>query len=416
MPEARARSLRALDDFLARAVESGVLVADRAPPAIAVPGAPAMMADEEWYSPAPELEQVVLRELHGRRALREVAKETRELLGARSVSDVTLALQDGDLSRFARVFALRRLPRRVPARTAAEWLRVTVCEPFDAQWFVATFEDSALTTAIQVLAESLSAPARCDVLLDWAKNQLGLARDEDERRLLSSVLRQHALLRGDAGAADGVVGLPRETALGLEAAGSFLRGDLGGAQRALSELLQTLARGRPECGAITPLLALLLAARDDAPSRAEAKRWTAAGKSDAERAAGRAFRTLLKYLGQPEGTHRRIDAYQLEANAGAWEVLLLAYTVQLHLGAAATRASWAVLVARKAALWNQLGYGWIARQASMLARELSAEYWERTLAELGVKAFHRAGGAVALGSSVAEAGVEEDAGGAVGDR
>ncbi|HEX3593911.1 MAG TPA: DEAD/DEAH box helicase, partial [Polyangiaceae bacterium] len=88
----------------------------------------------------------------------------------------------------------------------------------------------------------------------------------------------------------------------------------------------------------------------------------------------------------PAGTHRRIDAYQLEPNAGAWEILLSAYTVALHLDAPATRASWSVLLARKAVLWHGMGYDWLARQTVRLSRDLSARYADETLAELGAVA------------------------------
>ena len=100
--------------FLARASESGLLLPDRAAPAITFAAA---TVDEEWFAVHPDYEQIALRVLHAKDLLRDVARLTRELLEARSVSDVTIALQDGDLVRFERAFAQRRLPRRAPPRT-----------------------------------------------------------------------------------------------------------------------------------------------------------------------------------------------------------------------------------------------------------------------------------------------------------
>ncbi|HEX3593557.1 MAG TPA: hypothetical protein VHU80_00605, partial [Polyangiaceae bacterium] len=261
-----------LDIFLARAVDERLLVPDRAAPAILFAAA---TAEEPWFSVSPEYEQLLLRDLHARHALRDVALALRDLLGARSIGDVTLALQDGDLERFTRALAVRRLPRKAPPRSAAEWLRVTVCEPFDAAWFTGVFGPSATRVATRVLEDGLEAPGECDALVAWTRTQSTRLDGDDERVALASVLQQHALLRGtgEARAAD-VVGLPRETALGLEAAGRFARGELGAAQRLLDELLAKVSARRratsPRCSAVTPLLALLLAARNETDATAEA--------------------------------------------------------------------------------------------------------------------------------------------------
>ncbi|HVW28693.1 MAG TPA: DEAD/DEAH box helicase [Polyangiaceae bacterium] len=379
----------ALDDFLASAVASGLFVPDRAAPAILFAAA---LADEPWFALHPDYEQLALRELAARRRLREVALELRDLMGARSVADIPLAIQDGDLDRFARAMAVRRLPRKSPPRTAATWLRVAVCEPFDAEWLARVFGADATRVAARVLAESLDVAAPCDALLAWARGRLEAARgrgaDDGEARL-ALVVSTHAILRGEALAPSLFTSeLPAETARGLEAAAWFVNGDAARAQTLLDTARAAHGgrRARREAlgfGAVTPLLALLLAARDDAAARADAKRWLAEGATDAERAAARAFRRLLDYLAQPAGTERRLDAYALGPDAGTWETLLSAYTVHLHFDAPPLRASWAAVVADRALAWHAIGYAWLARQALTLARELDREHAARVLAERG---------------------------------
>src|SRR5512139_3704257 len=125
-----------LDAFLAGAVSTGLLEEER--PAPAVPFAAAASQDR-WFSLPAAFEQLVLRELHARHQL----------------GDLALALQDGDLARFERAVAVRRLPRRAPPRSSTEWLRAAVCEPFDADWLLRTFGPRALAVAARVLHESL---------------------------------------------------------------------------------------------------------------------------------------------------------------------------------------------------------------------------------------------------------------------
>lgn len=375
------------ESFLARGTESGLLVADRAPPAVPFAGA---LAEERWFSVHPDYEQLSLRELHRRGQLRAVAGILRDVLGARSVGAISLSLQEGDLEKFSRAIAAPRLPRRGPERTAAEWLRLSICEPWDPEWMEEVHGDAALPVAVRVLRESLDAPSPCDALFEWVKAHAASSRTEEARVTLASTLRQHALLRGTHGAPAGPApALPRETALAFEAAAYFASGDAAAAHRTVQELLASGGgrggrAGTVQCGAVAPIVALLAASRDEPEALAAAKRWVGTGTTEADRATARAFRTLLKYLELPEGTHRRIDAYQLDAGAGAWEILLYGLTVHLHLEAPATRASWATLVTRKAVRWHEAGYHWLARQALMLARDLSAEYSAQALADLHV--------------------------------
>src|SRR5262249_32559141 len=121
-----------------------------------------------------------------------------------------------------------------------------------------------------------------------------------------------------------------------------------------------------------PILALLLVGRDTESARSAAKQLLSGSTA-------RAFRTLLRYLEKPSGEHRRIDVNQWAASGSAWEGLLAALTVHLHLQEPWARASWAREVARRAIAWRNAGYEWIARQALFLANALSPEYCEREL-------------------------------------
>ncbi len=321
----------------------------------------------------PRFEQLVLRAVAERGELTDIAEETRALLETRSVSHIALALQTGDLGEFLRRVALRRLPRTLPYPSAAEWLRASVCTPFDPEWLERTWGTRASELATRVLREALDGPCAVHGLYEWMLERRE-AIDDDE---LGCALAEHAFLRGEEVLLDELAG-PRQ---GYRAASRFLLGDVGAAQKLIDRALGRSKRSPLDSyGAVAPLLALLLIARDDDASTANAKRVIAAG----DPGAARALRTLLKYLAQPGVAHRRIDVHQLEANTGAWELLLTAFTVELHLDQPWARASWAQHVARRAIEWRNAGYAWLAKQALLLAHALNAEYCARELTEHGV--------------------------------
>jgi len=315
-----------------------------------------------------QYEQLVLRNVP---ELSEIAEETRASLETRSVSHIALALQCGDLNEFLRRAALRRLPRTLPYPTAAEWLRASVCSPFDAEWFERTWGSRAAEIGTRVLRDSLDGPSAIGPLYDWLRERRE-SIDDDE---LDCALAEHAFLRGDAVLLDELAGARQ----GYRAAARYLDGDLQAAQQLIDRTVGRGKRPLDAYGAVAPLLALLLVARDTDAAIATSKRFFAAGASDGDRGAARAFRTLLRYLAQPGIEHRRLDVRQLDPNAGAWEILLSAFTVELHLDQPWARASWAQYVARRSIEWRNAGYTWLAKQGLLLAHALSAEYCAKEL-------------------------------------
>jgi superfamily II DNA or RNA helicase len=320
-----------------------------------------LVVGSKELSIAAEYEQLVLRRAMELGVLAHVVDETRAILEGRSQSHVAFALQTGDLTAFDRAAAMRRLPRAVPFPSAAEWLYAAICRPFDAAWMERTFGDRTREVVERVLRESLSGPIECDALYAYAR----------DHEIDDGLLAQHAALRGEA------IGETSHDA--YRAVACFVEGDLVAAQRVIDRAFEGALHGGVKrsafasYGAVAPILALLLHARDDEAARAAAKRLLSTGSSDV----ARAFRTLEKHLAQPAGEARRIDIPR--EGAGAWEILLGAYTVHLHIDVSWTRAGWAQHVTRKAIEWNRAGYRFLARQALLLAKGLDAEYCAREL-------------------------------------
>jgi superfamily II DNA or RNA helicase len=382
---------KALDAWLKHNVASGLLLSVAPTRALSLTSAPSR---ESGYAVHPDFAQLVMRELQRSGALQNIALATHGLLGGRSVSDLALALQLGDFRTFTRRFTVERLPRQIALRTAAEWLRVSICEPFDEVWLRATWGDEANAVATRVLRECLDTATPCQALHAWLTARYAELSEGDEQVELAELLCEHAVLRGNPEAIPTfTLHLPRGTALGHAAAWAFLLGDLPLAQARLDELFGVAVRGPvdgatrrgplPQCGSVSPILALLLCARDSEAATALAKRLLAVGTSEGERAAGRAFRLLLRYLEEPETEHERIDVHDVAADAPLWETLLVAHNVQLHQKPPETRARWAQHVVRRALAWRAAGYAWIARQALTLARELNADYAQQEIERLG---------------------------------
>ena len=106
------------------------------------------------FSVHPDYEQLVLRRLASTGKLGEIAVAMRKLLTVRSVSDLTLALQTGKLDDFQRRYATRkRAPESGPS-TRAEWLRRSLCEPFDPAWLTEIWGADAERVASLVLANA----------------------------------------------------------------------------------------------------------------------------------------------------------------------------------------------------------------------------------------------------------------------
>ncbi|HEY0466442.1 MAG TPA: hypothetical protein VGC79_19665, partial [Polyangiaceae bacterium] len=69
----------------------------------------------------------------------------------------------------------------------------------------------------------------------------------------------------------------------------------------------------------------------------------------------------------------------------AWEILILALTVNLHSPDKWARANWSQEVLRRARDWQRAGYAFLARQAFFLAQMLNEEHFSQELQRLELK-------------------------------
>ncbi len=337
----------------------------------------------------PDYEQLVLRQLAESGELERIAAVLRVLLSARSVSDLTLALHSGGLDEFQRRYAARKRPPESAASTRAEWLRRSLCEPFDALWLTRAWGDDALRVSTLVLEECLIGPARCDELYAWLAARSEATPEAEADPALSSTLYQHAVLRGELERVPRLVPLVSSPQRRLfSAAVRFVEGNLPDAQQRLDAGLTSSSKRQqiPDSGALAPLFALLLCARDDDDGRAAAKRVLSAARGELNRGAQRALRTLLRHLSEPPEEQRRLDVHQLPSDVGAWEILILALTVHLHSPDKWARANWCQDVLRRARDWQRAGYAWLARQALFLAQMLNEQHFASELARLELPA------------------------------
>ena len=362
--------------FLDTSTASGLLVTVAAPGSMSLAPAPR----EPMFAVSRHLEQRVLRRLSSSE-LSSLANETHALLEGRSVSDVTVALQSGDLRALTVRAAAPRLPRVVAARTEAEWLRAAVCEPFEPVWLARVFGERAVAVAVRVASECVDEALACDAVIAW----LSARADDDD---VARVLAEHAILRGDAARAlEVAASLPVADRLGLTIAARFVEGDLAASRPLLAWAREggtgkALGQGKiapPRYGAVAPLLALLALADDSASATTVAKRWVSTGTTEGARGAARALRALVRDLAEPGDHHPRIDV--LRAGRGAWETYLSALTVSLQPTRPSSRASWAVHLVERALTWDAAGYAWLSRQALLLAGELDREHAARALSQ-----------------------------------
>jgi len=336
------------------------------------------------FSVHPDYEQLVLRHLASTRELNEIALGMRRLLTIRSVGDLTLALQAGKLSDFQQRYAARkRAPESGPS-TRAEWLRRSICEPFDPEWLTRTWGSDAERGTSLVLAECLIGPTPCEELYGWLERRSEAAGDDADPELCA-VLYQHAVLRGQLSRVARLVPLvSSDVRVAFGAAVRFTEGDLASA---LGKLEQLQAGGRkratlPDCGGLAPLLALLSCARDTEDGRATAKRLLSASEGELGRGALRALRTLLRHLSEAPEEQRRLDVHQLSPEIGAWEILILALTVHLHTADQWARANWCQDLLRRARDWQRAGYEFLARQGFYLAQMLNERHFAQELQRL----------------------------------
>ncbi|HYO97572.1 MAG TPA: SNF2-related protein, partial [Polyangiaceae bacterium] len=366
--------------WLARARGTGLLVAGRAvrPLVLSASGR------EPGYALHPELRELVLRKLASEQRLESIALATRALLTVRSVSALSVALQKGQLERFRRQFAAQSAVPDADPTSRGEWLRSSLCEPFDPQWLTHTFGRDAVPAACLVLEESLLGPSHCEELYTWLMQQAE-ASDGSQAHAsrTDSLLAQHAILRGTPGRLGTLLPrLPKPLAHAFLAAARMTAGEPLQAQAALDECAVASSGGGrvhrsagakarlPDAGAIAPLISLTLCARDDAEARVAAQRWMKAAVGESNRGAARALRTLLRTLSEPDLEQRRIDVHQLDASAGIWETLILGLTVHLQSREEPARANWSRHLLQRAVQVRAAGFGWLARQTELLARLL----------------------------------------------
>lgn len=324
--------------------------------------------------------ELVLRELSRRGELEAVARVTHALLGARSLSDLTLALQRGDLDDLQRRFAQRKNAPEFGPSSSFAWLRESVSEPFDARFLADTWGDAAARIAAFALKEAALEPSACVELWQWAKAELPSESGSE----LASVLYEHAILRGELAETEALlVRLNDRERFSFGVAECFANGDLVGVNARLDRLPAPFAkRGEiPDLGSLSPLIALLLVARDDEPSRSTAKRVLAGVWN---RGALRALRILFKHQSEPPEEQRRLDVHQLPEDVTGWEIAILALTVHLYTTDKWARANWCQLLVRRASEWQRAGYAWFARQALFLAQMLNEEHFDSELARLEV--------------------------------
>jgi superfamily II DNA or RNA helicase len=339
------------------------------------------------FSVHPDYEQLVLRHLTSTGKLNEIAQVMRTLLTVRSVSDLTLSLQTGSLGDFQRRYAARkRAPESGPS-TRSEWLRRSLCEPFDADWLARVWGADAERVASLVLAECSVGPTACDELYAWLEGRADAAGADADPELCA-VLYQHAILRARLARVPPLVPLVSgEVRVAFAIAALFVEGNLAAAQGRLDQLLSGTRKREsiPDCGGLGPLLALIACSRDTDAGRAAAKRILSAGDGEHGRGALRALRVLLRHLSEAPEEQRRLDVHQLSPDIGAWELLILALTVHLHSPDKWARANWCQDVLRRACEWQRLGYEFLARQGFFLAQMLNEEHFNQELQRLGLR-------------------------------
>ncbi|HTV20409.1 MAG TPA: SNF2-related protein, partial [Polyangiaceae bacterium] len=365
------------------------------------PGMLARGTNEPTLAVNAEFRELVVRRLARDGDLAQVVEATRTLLGDRSFGVFALLLQTGELAEYLRhAYLVPRAAGRLLVPTDSDALvRDTVTRPFDAEWFEATFRDSALAAAQKVLRDALGHLDDCDELLAWSVSALERAKTEgtidatEERpsagvsvASLAQTIAEHAVLRGDIELAEArAAELPSAERWPIDVATHFQSADLGGARR-LIEAWQGSKAAPPDAGAVMPLLVLVSVGRGTPTAAAEAKRLVVSRAGDTSKSGvERALRTFFKYGAQPESEHVRLDVHQLGRDAAAWELFVLALTVHLYLRQDVTRAGWAVRLVRAASEWIEAGYSWMGRQALFLARALSPEYFQREFEALREK-------------------------------
>ncbi|MFO0612546.1 MAG: DEAD/DEAH box helicase [Polyangiaceae bacterium] len=238
-----------------------------------------------------------------------------------------------------------------------------------------------LPSLIDALDEALEATQPSGALCREARAALDRPGDEAERDVLANLLAQHALLRGETDLATSTLGsLPRAAAVGYRAALHLVAGELREAGPLLDEAVLEPAA---DLGAVAPILAIALLARDAPAATKAARRLVTASAGRGAKGAASALRKLVTYMRSPPDKRERIDVHRL-GGAGPWELLLSALNVALHVPNPTTRASWAHVLVGKHAAWSDAGYAWLARQALFFAHEIDEAQCRKDLVARGL--------------------------------
>jgi hypothetical protein len=332
---------------------------------------------------APRWRQLVLRELRAGGELEAIVARCHRQIGVRSQAPLELALQLGDLASFRTLRSAQPVRQRGTARSEADWLRESICEPFDAAWFLDVWGHGALGVAEGVLRDALRRLSPVRGLEAWFEGQLvELPAGETKQRLLM-LFAEHAVLRGDVAALRRRMELfPSDNQIAYELCAALVEGDRGSVT-ALCERFFQKRKGVPDLGSLAPILALLRAEAGTQDAFRLARRLVSKGRRPEHKAAAKAFNGLLSFLTNSENLQRRVDVYPLARSGSFWELLLFGTAVELHVDHEVTRAAWAAQLARAGLDWLAAGYAWIARQGFSLARRFDAEHAEKALGEQG---------------------------------
>jgi superfamily II DNA or RNA helicase len=328
--------------------------------------------EEPAYGVEPSFRELVLRESRRRGELEAVVGACAVVLGERSRGRSAWLLQSGDVRGANRRPLAGQRSRADEASDPSRTLRESICLPFDADWFEATWGAARTGVALRVLKEALVTLSDVSGLYDWAKEQDPASLSEE----FVHVLCQHALLREELALAESrSAELPAASRLAYHAVTAYQRGHEALARQALDQSLAfSSSKGRaalPKAGAVAPLLALLCLR---SPGEETALRLVQPKVCGEEAGgAGRALRAMFRYGAEPEPKRKRIDPYQVPPSASAWEIFFLALTVYVHVPQELSRAAWAKFIGERARSWLDAGYSFFGKQGLFLAQALGGE-------------------------------------------
>lgn len=363
-------------EFTRAAVEQDLLCSGVAPYAPGRRSEPGLVVAPRWR-------QLVLRELRAQDELEGIVARCHRLIGVRSQAPLELALQLGDLSSFRHLRSAQPARLRGAARSDSDWLRETICEPFDADWFSEVWGNRSREVAEGVLRDALRRLSPLDGLDKWFEEQLVELPPGDTQQRSLALFAEHAVLRGDAAALRQRLALfPAQHRLAYELSAAFVEGDPG----SVAALRERFFQGRkvaPDVGSLAPILALLRTEAGTRESFQFARRLVSKGRRPDQKAAAKAFKALLGFLTESGNPQRRVDVYPLARSGSFWELLLFGIAVELHVDQEVTRAAWAEQLTGAALDWLAAGYTWIAGQGLCLARRFDAGQADKALEQKG---------------------------------